>query len=393
MTLPVPVRHVLSVLGLASVAALVSTVATSEPLATGQIQEAGGVTAIKDSYIVGLRDGPAATKTARSLAGRYGATISHTYDDASGFEAIMPERMARRLAADPRVSFVEQNHTVLLTGTQTNPPSWGLDRIDERSLPRNGSFTFPDAEAVVHVYVIDTGIRTSHVTFGDRASSAFDTVNGGAANDCNGHGTHVAGTIGGAQFGVAKSVRLHAVRVLGCDGGGSVSRVIAGVNWVARNAVKPAVANLSLGGRRSSALDAAVNRAINSGVTFVVAAGNEDANACSSSPARVPAAITVGATGRSDRRASFSNFGPCVDIFAPGVDITSAGRASNTATMTASGTSMAAPHVAGAAALILTRNPGFSPAQVHERLVADATTDRVVAAGTGSANRLLFIRP
>jgi len=243
----------------------------------------------------------------------------------------------------------------------------------------------------VHAYIIDTGIRFSHQTFGGRATSGFDAVDGGSADDCNGHGTHVSGTVGGSQYGVSKGVQLVAVRVLNCSGSGTTAQVVAGINWVTSHAIKPAVANMSLGGGASTSIDNAVNNSINSGVTYAIAAGNSNANACNFSPARVGAAITVGATGQNDARASFSNFGTCVDIFAPGVGITSSWDTSNTATNTISGTSMATPHVTGAAAQVLSAHPTFTPAQVRNELVANATTGVVGSPGSGSPNRLLFI--
>ena len=244
-------------------------------------------------------------------------------------------------------------------------------------------------------YIIDTGIRSTHSDFGGRATSGYDAIDGGSADDCNGHGTHVAGTVGGTTYGVAKGVSLVAVRVLDCGGSGTTSGVIAGVNWVTSNhgAGQPAVANMSLGGGASSALDTAVSNSIADGVTYALAAGNSNANACNSSPARTPNAITVGATTSSDARASFSNYGTCVDIFAPGSSITSAWYTSNTATNTISGTSMASPHVAGAAAVYLEANPSATPAQVASALIAAATTGKVTSPGTGSPNRLLYIAP
>jgi subtilisin family serine protease len=247
----------------------------------------------------------------------------------------------------------------------------------------------------VNAYIIDTGIRFTHNEFGGRAGSGFDAVDGGAADDCNGHGTHVSGTVGGSTYGVAKNVHLVAVRVLDCGGSGTTAGVIAGIDWVTANHVSPAVANMSLGGGASTTLDNAVVAAIASGVSFAVAAGNGNflgigVNACNSSPARVPAALTVGATNKNDKRASFSNFGSCVDLFAPGVDITSSWYSSNTATNTISGTSMSSPHVAGVAALYLQGNPGASPATVSAALIANATTGVVTSPGAGSPNRLLF---
>jgi subtilisin family serine protease len=317
--------------------------------------------------------------------------VRHRYDAAiNGFAAEMTEDEALTLSEDPRVRFVEEDQIYTADATQTGA-TWGLDRIDQRNRPLNGTYIYNYTGSGVRAYIIDTGIRTTHTQFGGRAAVSADFVGDGRnGQDCNGHGTHVAGTVGGSTYGVAKSVSLRAVRVLNCSGSGSTSGVISGVNWVAANRILPAVANMSLGGGASSALDTAVNNAINAGVTFAVAAGNSNANACSFSPARTAAAITVGATTSTDARASYSNFGTCVDIFAPGSSITSAWSTSNTATNTISGTSMASPHVAGAAALYLQANPGASNATVRNALVNNATTNVITGAGTGSPNRLLY---
>ncbi|HET9517897.1 MAG TPA: S8 family serine peptidase, partial [Actinoplanes sp.] len=269
-------------------------------------------------------------------------------------------------------------------------PVWGLDRIDQRSLPLSSSYESRSAAAVT-AYVLDTGVRVGHAEFGGRARNGWDFIDADAvANDCHGHGTHVAGTIGGATYGVAKDVEIVGVRVLDCHGSGSYSQIIAGVDWVTTHAVLPAVANVSLGGPGDRALDEAVQRSIAAGVTYAVAAGNDDTQACNDSPGRTPAAITVGATDSTDRRAWFSNYGRCVDIFAPGVRITSARHTSTTATTVMSGTSMAAPHVAGAAALVLAAAPTSTPAQVRDALVAQATAGTVAARGAGSPNLLLY---
>jgi len=353
------------------------------------IRHAGGATAVSGSYIVVLKDG-ATADTAR-LAARYGATVGHTYTHAlRGFEARVSETGAKRLAADPAVAYVEQNHTVSIAATQLNPPSWGLDRIDQRSLPLDSSYTYPTTASTVHAYIIDTGIRFTHSDFGGRATSGFDAIDGGSADDCHGHGTHVAGTVGGASFGVAKGVQLVGVRVLNCSGSGTFAQVIAGIDWVTANAVKPAVANMSLGGGPDTATDQAVRNSITSGVTYAIAGGNSNASACNFTPARVAEAITVGATDINDLRASFSNKGRCLDLFAPGVSITSAWLTSDTATAVLSGTSMAAPHVAGASALVLAAHPLFTPQQVRDNLVASATTG-VSNRGGGSPNLLLFV--
>jgi aqualysin 1 len=302
----------------------------------------------------------------------------------------MSEEQAQRLSADPRVSFVEEDSLVEATITQNNAP-WGLDRIGQRDLPLNGIYSYTTTGAGVNVYIIDTGIRRTHTQFGGRAFVGFDSVGDGQnTNDCNGHGTHVSGTVGGSTYGVAKGVRLFAVRVLNCSGSGSNSGVIAGVDWVTANHVSPAVANMSLGGGISTALDTAVNNSINSGVTYAVAAGNNNTNASNSSPARVAAAITVGSSTQTDARSSFSNFGSVVDIFAPGSSIISAYRTSDTATATLSGTSMATPHVAGVAARFLQSNPSASPATVRNEIVAQATLNHLSGIPTGTANRLLF---
>jgi subtilisin family serine protease len=305
----------------------------------------------------------------------------------------MSEVQARKLAADPAVEFVQANRTLRISGTQPNPPAWGIDRIDQRSLPLDSSYTYPNEASDVNAYIIDTGIMTTHQTFGGRAVPGFDAITaGGNANDCHGHGTHVAGTVGGAEYGVAKAVKLHAVRVLSCSGSGTTAQVVAGIDWVTANAVKPAVANMSLGGGVDTVLDAAVKKSIDSGVTYAIASGNSSgSNACNFSPARVPEAITVNASTNTDARASFSNIGTCTDIYAPGQNIVSSWIGSNTATNNISGTSMATPHVAGGAALYLSANPTATPQQVRDALVNNATSDKITDAGSGSPNKLLYV--
>jgi subtilisin family serine protease len=368
---------------------------------SGTIRNAGGDTAVAGSYIVVFKDSSVTRagvdKAARDLAAKHDGSVARTYRAAlRGFEVKATAARAARIAADPAVAYVEQNHTVWIQDTQNNPPSWGLDRIDQRNLPLSNSYTYPSTAPTVNAYIVDTGIRFSHNDFGGRATSGFDAIDGGSADDCNGHGTHVAGTVGGTSYGVAKAVRLVGVRVLNCQGSGTNAQVVGGIDWVTANAVKPAVANMSLGGGANSAIDTAVRNSINSGITYAIASGNgnllgQRQNACNYSPARVAEAITVGATQNNDAAASFSNFGTCVDILGPGVNITSAWYNSNTATNTISGTSMATPHVAGAAALVLAANPSWSPTQVRDYLVSNSTPNVVTNPGTGTANRLLFV--
>ncbi|MFI5491326.1 S8 family peptidase [Actinoplanes sp. NPDC051859] len=370
--------------------------ATAAP-AEKAVLAAPGAEVVPDSYVVVLHEDRAAVAgQAKTLTSRHGGTVRQTYSHAlRGFAATMSAQQARRMAADPAVAYVQADQIHRASDTQTNPPSYGLDRIDQRNRPLNQAYTYSTGAANVHAYVIDTGIRTSHQDFGGRATSGFDAVDGGTADDCHGHGTHVAGTVGGTAYGVAKSVQLVAVRVLNCQGSGSTAQVVAGIDWVTANAVKPAVANMSLGGGADTALDNAVTRSIASGVSYSIAAGNGflglfALDACTQSPARVPTALTVSAVDNVDKKSSWANRGTCVDVFAPGIGITSAWATNDTATSTISGTSMAAPHVAGAAALYLAKNPTATAAQVHTAIVSGSTPNVVTSPGNGSPNRLLY---
>ena len=350
--------------------------------------------AIPGNYIVVLEDRVEdVDAVADDLARKHRGKKKHVYTSAlKGFSAELSEKEALALSVDPRVKYVEEDGKVSIDATQSGA-TWGLDRVDQRDLPLSTTYTYNFTGSGVKAYIIDTGILTTHSQFGGRAIHGTDKVdNDSDATDCNGHGTHVAGTVGGSTYGIAKGVTLVAVRVLDCAGSGTNSGVIAGVDWVTADHVAgaPAVANMSLGGGASTALDDAVNRVITDGVAMAVAAGNDNTNACNGSPARVPAAITVGATTNTDARSSFSNFGTCLDIFAPGSSITSAWYTSTTATNTISGTSMAAPHVAGVAALYLQQNGNQTPATVRDAIVNNATLNKVTSPGTGSPNRLLY---
>lgn len=348
---------------------------------------------VPGQYIVVFKGSTPSAAAAADLARAQGGRVEETWKDAINGALIsgLSEKAAEALAKDPRVAWVQEDALGSVEGSQASPP-WGLDRIDQRFLPLNGTYNSDFDGTGIHAYIFDTGIRDTHLDFGGRASRDFDSVGDGQnGNDCHGHGTHVAGTLGGATYGVAKNVRLHAVRVCNCSGQCLSSAVVSGVNQVVATGARPAVANMSLGFvGGDAAIDAAVNNAISSGIFFAVSAGNNNADACGQSPARVGAAVTVGATTSTDARASFSNFGSCLDLFAPGEAVLSAWRTSNTATATLNGTSMASPHVAGAAALLLDESPALTAGQVAAELVNRSTLGVVTDPGLGSPNRLLY---
>jgi subtilisin family serine protease len=349
---------------------------------------------VPGQYIVVFKNsvgnpGAEAANIMRGLSGQ----VRHVYTSAiKGFAASLPDAAVQGLLNNPNVDYIEQDQTVALNQSIQNQATWGLDRIDQRDRPLDTNYNYNYTGAGVNAFIIDTGIRADHVELSGRLLNGYDAVgDGNGTNDCNGHGTHVAGTVGGTTWGVAKGASLIPVRVLNCSGSGSYAGVIAGIDWVAQQtALRPAAANMSLGGGKSTAVNAAVAGAVSAGVTMVVAAGNDNRNACNYSPSSEPSAITVGATTNTDARASYSNYGTCVDIFGPGSAITSAWNTSTTATNTINGTSMATPHVTGVAVLALAANPAASPAAVASFLVANASANKLTSIGTGSPNLLLY---
>ncbi|MFC9271185.1 S8 family peptidase [Streptomyces zhihengii] len=363
--------------------ALTPAVAAAEsPAPLVGVAQAPAAQEIEGRYIVTLKADadPAGLLKARSLKAR------HVYEDViNGFAADLTPAQLTRLRGDARVASIEEDQRIVSTATQYNAP-WGLDRIDQRS-GRDGSYTYTRNGSGVTAYIIDTGIDTAHADFGGRARNVFDAFGGNGA-DCNGHGTHVAGTVGGTTYGVAKGVQLRGVRVLDCQGSGSYSGIIAGFDWVRQNAVKPAVANASLGGGYSSAMNNAATALANSGVHLAVAAGNDNQPACNYSPASAAGTITAAASDASDRKASFSNYGGCADIYAPGVSITSARAGGGSTSM--SGTSMASPHVSGVAALYKATYGDASSATVNTWLINNATANVIGGNVSGTPNRLLF---
>ena len=375
-----------------SFAALPANAAPAE----GKIVGADSSSVVKGSYIVTMKKSAVNVKSSaaqgKSVIAEHGGKVKRTYTAAlNGYSAKMSEKEAKELAADPAVDKVYANHTFKATGEQADPPSWGLDRIDTPELNLDKKYTYPDSAGEgATAYVIDTGVDLKHEDFGGRATSGTDAVdNDDDATDEQGHGTHVASTIAGEKFGVAKKANIVAVRVLDANGSGTTEQVVAGIDWVTKNAKAPSVANMSLGGPEDEALDTAVQNSIKAGIPYALAAGNDGADASTQSPARVKEAITVGATDNTDAQADFSNYGEVLDLYAPGVDIVGAGMGGGDATM--SGTSMASPHAAGVAALYVADNKDATPDAVTKALTDGASKDVVGNPGQGSPNLLLNV--
>jgi subtilisin family serine protease len=356
--------------------------AAASPFRVAAVARAQGKV-IPDHYIVVLKAGA----DPRSVAAVAHANPNYVYDAAlNGFAAQLNAGQLNALQHNPNVDYIEQDQEASIDTTQSSA-TWGLDRIDQRNLPLSTTYTYNKTASNVYAYIIDTGIQTSHSDFGGRAAVSYDAL-GGNGQDCNGHGTHVAGTVGGARYGVAKAVRLRAVRVLNCSGSGTYSQIIAGVNWVRQNHASPAVANMSLGGSFSSALNSAVTNMINSGVFTAVAAGNSNANACNFSPASASGTLTVAASDRTDTRASFSNYGGCVELYAPGVSVTSDWK--NSGVNTISGTSMASPHAAGVGALYKATYGNAASSTIVSWIINNATASVIKSNPSGTPNRLLY---
>lgn len=354
---------------------------------------------IKNQYIVILnKDAGPSKDFAQNIAKQHAGKVLQSYDTVlKGFAIYLPDTAGaafiEAMKKNPQVLSVESDTIVNIDATTQSNPDWGLDRIDQKALPLNSTYSYLQTGSGTTAYIVDTGILSSHQEFSGRVLSGYTAISdGNGTTDCNGHGTHVAGTVGGTTYGVAKNVNLVPIRILGCDGSGASSNVIAGLDWILKNGKKPAVVNISLGGATSSSLDSAVENLYNNGYVMVVAAGNSNTDACTSSPARVSKAITVAATDNTDTRASYSNYGSCVDIFAPGSQINSSWIGSNTATKILNGTSMATPHVAGVVAEMLQSTPTASPQTISTNLLNQASSN-VVKNPSGSPNRLLYKSP
>lgn len=354
---------------------------------------------IKNQYIVILnKDAGSSKDFAQNIAKQHAGKVLQSYDTVlKGFAIYLPDTAGaafiEAMKKNPHVLSVENDTIVNIDATTQSNPDWGLDRIDQKALPLNSTYSYLQTGSGTTAYIVDTGILSSHQEFSGRVLSGYTAISdGNGTTDCNGHGTHVAGTVGGTTYGVAKNVNLVPIRILGCDGSGASSNVIAGLDWILKNGKKPAVVNMSLGGATSSSLDSAVENLYNNGYVMVVAAGNSNTDACTSSPARVSKAITVAATDNTDTRASYSNYGSCVDIFAPGSQINSSWIGNNTATKILNGTSMATPHVAGVVAEMLQSTPTASPQTISTNLLNQASSN-VVKNPSGSPNRLLYKSP
>lgn len=354
---------------------------------------------IKNQYIVILnKDAGPSIDFAQNIAKQHGAKVLQSYDTVlKGFAIYLPDTAAtafvEAMKKNPKVLSVENDIVMKIDATTQSNPDWGLDRIDQKALPLNSAYSYLQTGSGTTAYIVDTGILSSHQQFSGRVLSGYTAISdGNGTTDCNGHGTHVAGTVGGSTYGVAKNVNLVPIRILGCDGSGASSNVIAGLDWILKNGKKPAVVNMSLGGDASTSLDSAVENLFDNGYVMVVAAGNSNTDACSASPSRVSKALTVAATDNTDTRASYSNYGSCVDIFAPGSQINSSWIGSNTATKVLNGTSMATPHVAGVVAEMLQSTPTATPQTISTNLVNQASSN-VVKNPSGSPNRLLYKSP